>query len=77
MNVSERHREIITHALGLGRSDHPYRNHYVAYPENDDWPVLFEMVDMGLLTHRPDSLSDGTVFHVTETGRELVTPNKQ
>ena len=76
MNASERQKEIIRHALGLGRRDSIYRNHYVAYgPENDDWQLLLEMVGLGLLAQRPDSLSSGTVFQVTDIGREIVMPN--
>ena len=75
MNLSERHKDILTHTLGLDRSDSPYRNHYCAYPGNDGWEDLLQMVDMGLMTRRDDPLSSLQVFRATDKAQEMLTSN--
>lgn len=57
--------DIITHSLGLGQSDTPYRKYYCSPPT----PALEEAVRRGLMTgpHKW-RLSAGPIWYVTAVG---------
>jgi hypothetical protein len=69
--VTSEQRDILRHALGLGRSDREYRNHFVTGPGSADYPHCQALVAEGLMTRRDGHpLSGGDpVFSVTEAGR--------
>ena len=62
--------DILRHALGLGRSDHAYRNHFVTGPGSTDYPHCEALVAQGLMTKRDGHpLSGGDpIFSVTNAG---------
>jgi hypothetical protein len=64
-------RDILRHALGLGRGDREYRNHFVTGPGSTDYPHCESLVAAGLMTRREGSpLSGGDpIYSVTEAGR--------
>jgi hypothetical protein len=64
-------RDVMRHALGLGRSDREYRNHFVTGPGSADYPHCEALVAAGLMKRfPPSSLTGGDdCFTVTATGR--------
>ena len=71
LGVSVPERDILRHALGLGRSNREYRNHFVTGPGSTDYPHCEALVAAGLMTKRPGHpLSGGDpIYYVTEAGR--------
>lgn len=68
--------DILLHALGLDYNPRHTRNHFAAYPEEDDWGDLLELEKLGLMFRAEssvlDKLSPGMVyFHATEKGKRL------
>ena len=63
--------DILRHALGLGRSERKYRNHFVTGPGSTDYPHCEALVAEGLMTKSPGHpLSGGDpIYYVTEAGR--------
>ena len=63
--------DILRHALGLGRSEREYRNHFVTGPGSTDYPHCEALVTAGLMTKSPGHpLSGGDpIYYVTEAGR--------
>ena len=63
--------DILRHALGLGRSDHEYRNHFVTGPGSTDYPHCQALVAAGLMTRHDGHLISGgdPIFRVTKAGR--------
>lgn len=72
MNIEQQ--DILRHALGLGRSDREYRNHFVTGPGSTDYPHCEALVKAGFMTRREGSeLSGGDLIYlVTEAGRIAV-----
>jgi hypothetical protein len=70
--MNSEQQDILRHALGLGRSDREYRNHFVTGPGSTDYPHCEALVAEGLMTRREGHpLSGGDpIFCVTEAGRE-------
>lgn len=67
--MDEKIKSIITHSLGLGNSEKPYRRYYCSDPDE----FLLEAVDRGLMTGPVEA--DWIVapyWYVTEKGAELV-----
>ena len=71
MNITDKQREIILHALGLNRRDREYRNHFVSGSGSDDYQHCEELVTAGLMTrHKGNVLSGGdNIYIVTDAGR--------
>ena len=69
--MNREQQDILRHALGLGRSDREYRNHFVTGPGSTDYPHCESLVADGLMTKRPGHpLSGGDpIYTVTELGR--------
>lgn len=73
---TDRQMNILLHTLGLDYKPRHTRNHFAAYPEEDDWNDLLELEKLELMfrTERGvlDKLSPGMVyFHATEKGKRL------
>lgn len=64
-------REILRHALGLGRGDRDYRNHFVTGPGSTDYPHCEALVAAGLMLRwEGNPLSGGDpIYRVTDAGR--------
>lgn len=69
--MTSEQREIMRHALGLGRGRAPWRNHFVTGPGSTDYPHCEALVAAGLMArHDGSPLSGGDpVYSVTEAGR--------
>ena len=72
--------DILRHALGLGRSEREYRNHFVIGPGSTDYPHCEALVAEGLMTRREGHpLSGGDpIYYVTDEGKAVArhkTPN--
>ena len=80
MTTTTEQRDILRHALGLGRGDREYRNHFVTGPGSTDYPHCEALVAEGLMSRREGHhLSGGDpIYSVTEAGKSVargVTPN--
>ena len=76
---TEQH-DILRHALGLGRSDREYRNHFVTGPGSTDYPHCEALVAAGLMRRfEGNQLTGGEpMYAVTEEGKTVArskTPN--
>lgn len=73
MELTKEQEHILRHSLGAD-SDRPgYRNHFVSGEGTTDWPILQQLVELGLMISRPYQLAQNdTIFHVTENGQELI-----
>ena len=71
--LTDRHVHVMRHALGLGRSKKPYRNHYSASPGHHSWKEVEELVALGLM-EKAGAIDDrrDSVFVVTAIGQQLV-----
>jgi hypothetical protein len=71
--ISEEQRDILRHALGLGRSAREYRNHFVTGPGSTDYPHCEALVSEGLMTRcEGHKLSGGDpIYSVTEAGKAV------
>ena len=69
MNAEQK--DILRHALGLGRGSREYRNHFVTGKGSTDYPHCEALVAAGLMQRRPGHpLSGGDpIYWVTESGR--------
>lgn len=67
-------REIMEHALGLGRGIAPFRNHFVTGPGSDDYEACEALVAAGLMLKRNGSpLSGGEpIYFVTDAGKAAI-----
>jgi len=77
MNVNPEQRDILRHALGLGRSDRECRNHFVTGPGSTDYENCEALVAAGLMKrHAGHALTGGDpMFTVTEEGKTVARSN--
>ena len=80
--MTPKQREIMKHALGVGRGSPGWRNHFVTGPGSDDYADCEALVAAGLMTKRSGGpLSGGDpVYRVTDAGQDALvgrpkTPN--
>lgn len=69
--MNSEQKDILRHALGIGRSTREYRNHFVTGPGSDDYPHCEALVAAGLMDRREGSILSGNdpVYTVTEAGK--------
>lgn len=69
MNAEQK--DILRHALGLGRGSREYRNHFVTGKGSTDYPHCEALVAAGLMARLPPSALTGgdDCFTVTAAGR--------
>lgn len=72
--ITEKQRDILRHALGVGRGRTGWRNHFCTGPGSDDYADCEALVAYGLMTKRSGGpLSGGDpVYRVTQAGEEVV-----
>jgi len=73
--LTERQKEIIQHALGLNRSDEPYRNKFVAGPGSSRWDDLIALELRGYVKRMSagiELLSGNVFFWITESGAKAI-----
>lgn len=70
MSVTDRHRQLMRHALGLDRSSEPYRNHYVTPETTDTAGAWRELIAMGFATVEPQS--GMALYRVSEAGKKAL-----
>ena len=72
--MTEKQRDILRHALGLGRERNSYRNHFVTGPGSDDYADCEALVAAGLMHRREGNpLSGGDpIYSVTKAGPEAM-----
>ena len=78
--MTNEQRDVMRHALGLGRASREYRNHFVTGPGTTDYPHCEALVAAGLMRRREGNpLSGGDqIYSVTDAGRAaLKTPNDE
>ena len=63
-SMTDRQEAILRHALGLDKSEKPFRNHYLAPHDSTNYADCCALVDLGFMGR---GLYDG-FFHVTEDG---------
>lgn len=63
---------VLKHALGLDRNKKPYRNHFAAAHDTDDYEACERLVVAGLMTKGND-LGYGDLFHATKAGEKAAT----
>lgn len=76
--MTDEQRDILRHALGLGRGSREYRNHFVTGPGSTDYLHCEALVAAGMMAKRSGNpLSGGDdIYSVTDAGRAaLKTPN--
>ena len=76
--MTEKQRDILRHALGLGRERNSYRNHFVTGPGSDDYDDCEALVAAGLMSKRGGGpLSGGDpVYRVTDAGQDALVGRK-
>ena len=74
--VTNTHRTLMRHFVGLDNGNIPYRNHFFADKGHAEWPVLMELVEMGLATKCEASVGGASiksvVFMLTDAGCKAV-----
>lgn len=76
VELSVEEREAMEHATAWRHKRRLYRNHFVTGPDTIDWPIVFGLVERGLMkmTRSPSELSGGMqVFAVTDAGIAALT----
>lgn len=65
-------RDILRHALGLGRSNREYRNHFVTGPGSTDYPHCEALVESGMMRrYEGCPLTGGDpMYIVTDAGKK-------
>jgi hypothetical protein len=78
VDVNDKQRDILRHALGVGRGRAGWRNHFVTGPGSDDYADCEALVAAGLMTKRSGGpLSGGDpVYRVTDAGQDLLVGRK-
>lgn len=71
MPVTERHIELMQHAIGLARSRVPYRNHFVATVDSTDDLLWKQIVKEGLAFTRCGGPSTYNTYFVTNEGKAI------
>lgn len=69
-HITAQQRHILRHALGLSQKGKEYRNHFVADEGHDDFPDCERLVALGLMTRHTRAWVPGTIYCVTDAGRE-------
>lgn len=70
-------RDILQHSLGIQKRGskwtNPYRNYFCTGPGTSDFPLIMELVNLGLM-RESHTINDGkdTIYTVTNEGRELI-----
>ncbi len=74
VELTNKQREIILHALGLTRGSREYRNHFVTGPGSDDYADCEALVAAGLMAKlRGNVLTGGDpCYVVTDGGRQAL-----
>lgn len=74
MELDQRHRQILRHALtGSSGEDIVYRNYFAACEGNQDWSALIELVACGLMVvGRRVPGRSSRYFHCTHAGAMAV-----
>lgn len=77
--ITDNQREILRHALGLGRNSDAYRNYFVTGPGSDDYADCEALVAAGLMTKRSGGpLSGGDpVYRVTDAGQDALVNREE
>jgi hypothetical protein len=71
--VTTEQRGILRHALGLGRGQREYRNHFVTGPGGTDYPLCEALVATGLMRrYEGNPLTGGDPYYVVTDGGRLV-----
>ena len=72
--MTPRQRDIMKHALGVGRGAPGWRNYFVTGPGSDDYDDCEALVAAGLMTKRSAGpLSGGDpVYRVTDAGQDAL-----
>lgn len=75
--ITDAHREIMRHSLGLPQGKGAYRNHFCAGAGHADVPLLEALCAEGYMTlsHRINDGRDG-IYIVTDSGRRLLSEGK-
>lgn len=63
---------VLKHAIGLDWSKTPYRNHFAAAHDTDDYKACERLVVAGLMA-KGDDLGYGDLFHATKAGEQAAT----
>jgi len=78
-NITEAQREILRHALGVGRGRTAgWRNHFCTGPGSEDYDDCEALVAAGMMTKRsggPLSCGD-PVYRVTDAGQDVLVGRK-
>ena len=76
--ISEKQRDILKHALGVGRGRTGWRNHFCTGPGSDDYADCEALVAAGLMKKRSGGpLSGGDpVYSVTDAGQDVLVGRK-
>ena len=73
MQLTERHKEVLRHTLGLNKDgDDAWRNHFVASEGHADMPTLNELLAADYMAVRDNPGGSGYLFRATDKGREAV-----
>ena len=67
--ITQRHREIMRHALGLSQSGREYRNRYV--PGGKDVDDCEQLAELGLMEKHEVEWIPDPFFTATEAGKEI------
>ena len=73
MQLTERHKEVLRHTLGLKKDgDDAWRNRFVASEGHADMPTLNELLAADYMAVRDNPSGSGYLFRATDKGREAV-----
>ena len=73
MQLTERHKEVLRHTLGLKKDgDDAWRNYFVASEGHSDMPVLNDLLAADYMVVRDNPGGSGYLFRATDKGREAV-----
>jgi len=72
MELTDRERDILRHALGLDRCRVAYRNSYSARPKSEHYLICMGLVAKGLMERAAGYTETMVHFMVTDSGREAV-----
>ena len=77
-SIDDKQRDILRHALGVGRGPAGWRNHFVTGPGSNDYADCEALVAAGLMTKRRGcQLSGGdSVYRVTDAGHDVLVVRK-
>ena len=75
MELNQKEKDVLQHALCGGQNKNPYRNRFITGPGSKDFPIVEGLVGKGMMIKREFSFNENDTeffYWVTENGAKSI-----